>query len=164
MNIDRMFSVFKTASRGMALQRENVAIASENIANANTTRVNGRSGPYRPKILLATQNSEDFGSMLQQTKLNLKQDDPGHLSSASKNNLANMYDTMGPDFHVVEEDKFRYEYDPDHPDADENGMVKYPDIDMVQEMTRMVSANRLYEANLSVVQAQKEIVKRTLEI
>jgi flagellar basal-body rod protein FlgC len=43
-------------------------------------------------------------------------------------------------------------------------MVKYPDVDMVQEMTRMVSANRLYEANLSVVQAEKSIIKSSFEI
>ncbi len=71
---------------------------------------------------------------------------------------------LGPDFQVTEQNKFRYEYDPNHPDADENGMVKYPDIDMVREMTEMVSANRLYEANLSSIEAEKEIIKRSLEI
>ena len=43
-------------------------------------------------------------------------------------------------------------------------MVQYPDIDMVREMTEMVSANRLYEANLSSIEAEKEIIKRALEI
>jgi len=56
------------------------------------------------------------------------------------------------------------EYDPEHPDANEQGMVKYPDVDLVEEMTRMVSANRLYEANLSVIEAEKEIIKRSFEI
>lgn len=71
---------------------------------------------------------------------------------------------LGPDFRVTDEDKFRTEYDPNHPDADENGMVRYPDIDMIREMTRMMSATRLYEANLSAIEAEKEIIKRSLEI
>ena len=71
---------------------------------------------------------------------------------------------LGPVFEVVEQEKFRYEYDPNHPDADENGMVKYPDIDMVKEMAVMVSANRLYEANLSSIEAEKELLKKSLEI
>jgi len=65
---------------------------------------------------------------------------------------------------VVEQDKFRYEYDPKHPDADENGMVRYPDVDLIREMTQMVSANRLYEANLSSIEAEKEIIKRSFDI
>ena len=65
---------------------------------------------------------------------------------------------------IVETAKYRYEYEPNHPDADENGMVQYPDVDMVGEMAAMVSANRLYEANLSVIEAAKQIMKRSLEI
>ena len=86
-----------------------------------------------------------------------------HLSAADgligqkKGNLA-------PQFEVVEQDRFRYEYDPNHPDADENGMVRYPDIDMVKEMAEMVNANRLYEANLSSIEAEKDILKKSLEI
>ena len=58
----------------------------------------------------------------------------------------------------------RTEYDPMHPHADENGYVQYPDINVVDEMARMMSANRIYEANLTAVQAAKEMIKRTLEI
>jgi len=71
---------------------------------------------------------------------------------------------LGPGLEVVEQDKFRYEYDPNHPDADENGMVRYPDVDLIREMTQMVSANRLYEANLSSIEAEKQIIKRAFEI
>jgi flagellar basal-body rod protein FlgC len=71
---------------------------------------------------------------------------------------------IGPEFEVVEQEKYRYEFDPNHPDADENGMVRYPDVDLVREMTQLVSANRLYEANLSAVEAEKQIIKRSFEI
>lgn len=71
---------------------------------------------------------------------------------------------LGPQFDIEEKESFRFEFDPDHPDADENGMVRYPDIDLVREMAEMVSANRLYEANLSSIEAEKEIIKRSMEI
>ena len=66
---------------------------------------------------------------------------------------------LGPTSEIVETAKYRYEYDPSHPDADENGMVQYPDVD-IREMASMVSANRLYEANLSVIEAAKQIMKK----
>jgi len=71
---------------------------------------------------------------------------------------------IGPEFEVTEQESYRYEFDPEHPDADENGMVRYPDVDLVREMTQLVSANRLYEANLSAVEAEKQIIKRSFEI
>ena len=71
---------------------------------------------------------------------------------------------MGPTTEVQEEVKLRAEYDPTHPHADASGYVHYPDVNVVDEMTRMISANRVYEANLSAVSAAKEMIKRTLEI
>ncbi|MDX1532319.1 MAG: flagellar basal body rod C-terminal domain-containing protein, partial [Rhodothermales bacterium] len=71
---------------------------------------------------------------------------------------------LGPRTEVVGEDRVRLEYDPTHPDADENGYVHYPDVNVVEEMAHLISANRVYEANLSTVQAAKEMIKRTLEI
>ena len=61
-------------------------------------------------------------------------------------NEINSSSNLGPISEIVETAKYRYEYEPNHPDADENGMVQYPDVDMVGEMAAMVSANRLYEA------------------
>ncbi|HEX7072028.1 MAG TPA: flagellar basal body rod C-terminal domain-containing protein, partial [Rhodothermales bacterium] len=71
---------------------------------------------------------------------------------------------LGPTTEVQEEVALRTVYDPTHPHADANGYVQYPDINVVEEMTQMMSANRIYEANLTVVQAAKEMIKRTLEI
>ncbi len=165
MQIDRFFSVFKTASQGMALQRKQIEVSAENIANANTTRVAGTNQPYAPRRVV-TKGVEDgsFNNMLTQTELSLKKTNPEHLSFDDSNSAVNKDQSMAPESTVVNEQKYRYEYDPEHPDADKNGMVKYPDIDMVREMTNMVSANRLYEANLSVIQAEKQVLKRSFEI
>lgn len=165
MNIDRFFSVFKTASRGLAAQRQQISIASENIANANTTRRLGGLGPYRPKTLrLSVVDDGQFQQVLKDSLLQMHTSEAGHIAQPETLQQDRGLADLGPKTEVIEQDSFRYEYDPDHPDADSNGMVKYPDVDMVQEMTRMVSANRLYEANLSVVQAEKSIIKSSFEI
>lgn len=64
----------------------------------------------------------------------------------------------------MESDSERIEFDPSHPDADADGYVRYPDINVVDEMATIVSANRLYEANLASVQAARELIKRTIDI
>ena len=166
MNIDRLFSVFKTAGSGMAAQRRQIMVSSENIANANTTRVEGRDGPYKPKKLIQTQrnNGGAFHTEFQRTRLNLANSRTEHMDNAEHSPTAEASQNRGPEISVTEQDKFRYEYDPQHPDADENGMVKYPDLDLVEEMTRMTSANRLYESNLAVVEAEKQVIRQALQL
>jgi flagellar basal-body rod protein FlgC len=94
----------------------------------------------------------------------LKSTRPQHFSEGHQPRVKRESANMGPSFEVAEENNFRYEYDPNHPDANKDGMVKYPDIDMIREMTEMVSANKLYEANLSSIEAEKEIMKRSMQI
>ena len=65
---------------------------------------------------------------------------------------------------VVEESGVRLVYDPQHPLADENGYVRVPDINPVEEMVSLVSATRTYEANVAVMNAAKLIAKKSLEI
>ena len=55
-------------------------------------------------------------------------------------------------------------YDPDHPDADENGYVSYPNVDTVQEMTDMIDASRSYEANVTAFEAAKAMASKGLEL
>ncbi len=164
MPINRFFSVFKTAGRGLALQRKQLLIASENIANANTTRGADGTGPYKPRRVRASASHQEFGQVLQHTELKMRTTNPLHFSSPVEGLNENNTKDLGPQSNVIKQNKFRYKYEPDNPAADANGMVKYPAVDMVEEMTHVVSANRLYEANLSVVSAEKEIVKRSLEI
>lgn len=164
MEIDRFFSVFKTAGRGLAAQRERISVASENIANANTTRT-ADGGPYRPKTLrLSAGEGRRFERTLEESLLQMNTTQVEHMAEPGQPEGEGGTEDLGPRAEVVEQERYRFEYDPDHPDADENGMVRYPDVNMVEEMTRMVSANRLYEANLSVIEAEKEIIKRSFEI
>lgn len=148
----------------MSIQRKQLSISAENIANANTTKTD-EGGPYKPKTLIQELSGDQSSRLsFQKTLLGLRETRMGHLDGNFRNKSKQEMAEMGPDEEVVEQEKYRYEYDPHHPDADENGMVKYPDLDLVEEMTKMVSANRLYEANLAVVEAEKQVLKRALEI
>lgn len=161
--MERLFSTFQTASKALAIQRQRVQIASENIANANTTRTeNGKA--YRPKTLqIERAENSVFGQTLR-SSLELKTSSRLHLESSDTPLRGEAPQSSAPEASEISLERYRYEYDPSHPDADENGMVEYPDVDMVEEMTRLVSANRLYEANLSVIESEKEIIKRSFEI
>ena len=101
--------------------------------------------------------------MLSNMRTDMSQTDGSHLTSSLQRDRMQKLD-LGPNTEIVEERRIRREYDPTHPHANPEGYVEYPDINVVEEMARMVSANRIYEANLSSVQSAKEIIKRTLEI
>jgi flagellar basal-body rod protein FlgC len=163
---DRIFTTFQTASQGLAVQREKITVASRNIANSSTSAPPGSGNIYRPLSVKAMAPAPDsFRKVLFDSVASLKQTHADHFTSSRTNGLGgNAPRSLGPTFAIEAKDSFRYEYDPGHPDADENGMVRYPDVDLVREMTRMVSATRLYEANLSSIEAEKEIIKRSLEI
>ncbi|MCH8557575.1 MAG: flagellar basal body rod protein FlgC [Balneolia bacterium] len=165
---ERMFSTFQTASQGLAVQRDKIAVASRNIANAQTSSPAGSNDVYRPQAVQTSQpDSVNFQRVLEQSMSSLKTTSPKHISTpglstimGSNSNMSN----LGPVSQITEQESFRYEFDPNHPDADDNGMVRYPDVDLIREMTSLVSANRLYEANLSSIEAEKELIKRALEI
>ncbi len=142
----------------MDVQRTKIAVATRNIANAGTTAPEGNGDYYRPQSVRTTVGDRhDFQRLL------LDQVSPGRRAPVFAN-AGTGAGGLGPQAEIVETESFRYEYDPTHPDADENGMVRYPDINMIREMSQMVSASRLYEANVSAIEAEKEIIKRSLEI
>ena len=165
MLINRSFSIFRTAARGMEAQRIAMSTASENIANASTTRT-ADGTPYDIKRAVhetPTDRVQSFSQLFNEMQSRLNTTDARHLSESNMmNELANI--ELGPETYIQVEERVRLDYEPDHPHADENGYVHYPDVNIVEEMARLVSANRIYEANLSAVQAAKEMIKRTLDL
>ena len=161
---NRFFSVFRTAARGMEAQRIALGAASENIANATTTRT-ADGNPYAIKRAVQqgpADGARTFENVMVQADMGLYQTDPRHMDG---NVLSRHEDgDLGPTTSLEENVQLRAEYDPTHPHADAQGYVFYPDVNVVEEMARMISANRIYEANLSTVQAAKEMIKQTLEI
>lgn len=166
MNDDpRIFAVFRTAARGMEAQRMALGAASENVANATTSR--GADGaPYAVKRAVHEALGERavrFSTLLNQMRTDMQQNGSRHLAGNTlRRQLPDQ--ELGPLTEIAEDVKTRLEYDPTHPHANAEGYVEYPDVNVVEEMAHMMSANRIYEANLSAVQAAKEMIKRTLEI
>ncbi len=160
----RSFSPFRTAARGLEAQRVALGVATENIANATTTRT-ADGTPYQPKRAVheAPAALRAFESSLRAARLPLQTSTGRHIGGV-RHQLAASGPDLGPTTEVVGEARERLEYDPTHPDADADGYVHYPDVNVVDEMARMISANRIYEANLTSVKAAKEMIKRSLEI
>ena len=160
----RSFSPFRTAARGLEAQRVALGVATENIANATTTRTADGTA-YQPKraVQEAPASFRAFERTMRATTLRLTTTDDRHLGGARRFRAPEGAE-LGPSTEVVGEARERLEYDPTHPDADADGYVHYPDINVVDEMARMISANRIYEANLTSVKAAKEMIKRSLEI
>lgn len=140
------FDALHTSSSGLTAQRLRMNVISSNLANANTTRT-PEGGPYQRKdvVFAAQPLQESFGSMLR-SKMS---------SSLSEVRVAGIVtDPRPPDL----------VYDPSHPDANEEGYVAKPNINVMEEMVNMISATRSYEAGVTVVNATKKMALKALEI
>ena len=159
------FSVFQTVARGLEAQRISIGTTTENIANASTTRT-AEGTPYAMKRSLHQVNDpryKRFENLLNQMESEMELSDNRHFQGTSlRRRLA--ASEMGPQTTIEDNAVYRWEFDPSHPHADGRGYVQYPDINVVEEMARLISANRIYEANLSAFQTAKDMTKKTLEI
>ncbi len=166
LNISSFFSTFKTSAGALSNEKRQLAITAENIANAETTRtVDGKV--YRRKQLVRENVSHrrPFSHELKNASLKLKTSNASHLNDTGFSTQRT--EQSGSSLvrtNVEEGDQFREIYDPEHPDANEDGMVQYPDINVVTEMLHLISASRSYEANITVMGATKSMARKSLEI
>ncbi len=138
MRVERI-SAWDIALSGIRAQRMRMNIIANNIANAETTRTEKGGGPYRRQMVLL--EGYEIGKS-------------GFSKNAGVNVKSIIYD-MSP---------FKEVYEPEHPDANEQGIVKYPNIQLANEMADLVSAQRAYEANIATFIAHRQIRQRALEI
>ena len=145
-----VFSAINSSASGMTAQRVWMDTISQNIANVNTTRTEN-GDPYRRKVVVF--NESDSNSFSQ------------YLTNASKKVIVNS-ENGGVKVAGILEDKsdFIIVNDPSHPDADEDGNVKMPNVNVLEEMVNMISATRGYEANVTVMNATKGMAMKALEI
>lgn len=131
----------------MAAQRARMNTIASNIANINTTRT-PEGGPYRRKdvVFSALPDGKDFGEIMGVN------DPKADFNRVQVTDI--VYDKKAPIL----------KYDPTHPDANEDGYVAYPNINLMEEMTNMIQATRSYEANVQAVQATKDMALSALEI
>ncbi len=142
-----LFQSFDISASGMTAERFRTDITAQNIANVNTTRTEDGT-PYRRKVVtFAEKRATPFQEMLEGQYRKFK---------GTGVKVTSVRDDTTSDYIM--------EYDPSHPDADENGYVSYPNVNIVTEMTNLIDASRAYEANATAFEASKAIVQAGLQI
>lgn len=165
MKLSPLFSGMNVSVSGLAAQRQRLNTIAENIANAETTRTPD-GGPYRRKQVALTASTEFSQELDALTTVHnkLRQTNPNHIAGKTLTPSSET-EFAGVTASVVEDaSPFREVYDPGHPDADENGMVKLPNVDIVSEMTDLISASRAFEANVTAFNATKSMMKKSLDL
>lgn len=144
-----IFTSLNTTASALTAQRLRMDVISSNMANIDTTHgklVDGKWEPYRRKTVVMAENGGKFSSF---------------LNAAKNHHIGN-----GVKVTKIEEDQtpFKLVYDPTHPDADDQGYVRLPNVDPLKEMVDLMSATRSYEANVTVFNASKSMLMKALEI
>lgn len=142
-----LFDSINISASGLTAERLRMDIISQNIANANTTRTSNGL-PYRRKMVIFKEADieKPFSSYLSIAQGNVKK------SGVKVSGI------------IEDKSEFKLVYSPGHPDADENGYVKMPNVDIMVEMVNMISATRAYEANVTSINSTKSMVMKALEI
>jgi flagellar basal-body rod protein FlgC len=139
----------RIGASGLTAQRLRLDLISNNIANAQTTRT-AKGGPYQRQDVVFM--AEGSNAALPQTV------------AARRGGLEKLQGGVQASEIITDTNAGPRVYDPTHPDADANGYVTMPNVDIVVEMTNMLSATRSYEANLSTIEAVKRMALKALEI
>ncbi|AKL95487.1 flagellar basal-body rod protein FlgC [Clostridium aceticum] len=143
-----IFNAINISASGLTAERLRMDVISKNIANATTTRtVNG--GPYRRQVaVFKAKDTPSFSQVFSRTM-------------GTKNSNLKGVEVVG-----IRNDQtpFKKVHDPGHPDADEQGYVLMPNVETVTEMANMISASRAYEANVTALNATKNMALKALEL
>ncbi|MEW6096984.1 MAG: flagellar basal body rod protein FlgC [bacterium] len=142
-----LFQAINTSGSGLTAEQLRMDVIANNIANVNSTRT-PQGGPYRRQRVVFTPREP-------QMFFNIP-----FLKSYP------VYNGKGVRVVGIEEDPspFRIEYRPEHPDADEKGYVRFPNVNVVLEMADMITATRAYEANVAAMRSSREMMMRALDI
>ena len=145
-----MFLGIDTSASGLTAERLRMDVISNNIANANTTRTEN-GGAYKRRYVVfepRERQTQSFEESLRKAMGSNQKIGEGVRA------VSIVEDTeQGPLF-----------YDPGHPDANEDGYVEKPNVNIVTEMVDMITAHRAYEANSTAINAAKAMALKTLEI
>ena len=145
------FDGYNVATSGMSAQRSRINVVSSNIANAQTTHTTD-GGPYKKQNVV-------FEEVLLESSMknNQKNNNPSNIDMLSLRGV-------GVREIAESKDEAILKFEPEHPDANENGYVAYPNINPVIEMVDLIEAMRSYEANVSSFKTQKDMDTKTLDI
>lgn len=139
---------FDISASGLTAQRQRLDIAAENISNMNTTRT-ADGGPYRRKMVVLEEKPVSAFRAEFNSRLGRRDVSKGGVQVSE----------------ILEDERdLQPVYNPEHPDADENGYVMMPNVDLVKETIDGMSATRSYEANMTAFNAMKLMAQKALEI
>ena len=143
-----LFKIFSVSGSGMAAQRSRMTVVAGNLANSETTRTPD-GGPYRRRDIL-------FQSVAVDGEFSAQLDGLSQPSGAAQGvEVAGVRQSGRPPRKI---------FDPNHPDANGEGYVSLPDINVIEEMVDMLSAVRSYEANLATYNTTKSLIRKLLDM
>ncbi|HRT61007.1 MAG TPA: flagellar basal body rod protein FlgC [Syntrophales bacterium] len=136
------FTSFRICGSGLEAQRAKMDVVVSNLANVNTTKT-PEGGPYKRKVIVLSTEA---------------------LSEGFESKLRDALKKVQVEGIVEDPDGLRQVYEPNHPHANEQGFVAYPNVNVVSEMADMITANRAYEASVTAFDATKNMAIKTLDI
>ena len=147
------FNTMNIAATGLTAQRARIDVIAENLANINTTRT-AEGGPFRRRtVIFEEMRDHDPFQAIFNSIFGITSDLPANQGRGVRVSR------------VVEDDRpGMLAFNPSHPDANEDGYVLMPNINIVEEMVNMISATRSYEANITAMSNARHLTQRTLEI
>ncbi len=165
MALERLFSVFRISGSGLSAQRKLIEATASNIANVDSTQTK-EGGPYIPKRVSFQE------SRVHDTFTRLLRAESRHVGRVQSERTfpVNRRDSskLGSGVEALEgldrQEPFQMVFEPENPNANDEGYVRKPNVNMVKEMTSMMIASRAYEANVTVMNAAKAMMKKALEI
>jgi flagellar basal-body rod protein FlgC len=161
-----ILSAIRLSSQGLSVQRSKMNTVAKNIANAETTETKDGQ-PYRRQRVVVSEAKDrsSFHTIMQKANSRLAHTNSRHIAGKTAA-VVDRSDAPSVDSKVVSEGRssFKVVYDPSHPNADESGYVKMPNVEIVTEMVDMMAASRAYEANTVAISSAKEMAKKALEI
>lgn len=141
-----IFSSINISTTALTAEKTRIDIIAKNMANANTTRTIGGT-PYRRQMVV------------------FEEAKPNSFSKYLDKHLSNINGQGVKISRIVEDESpFKLVYEPGHPDADENGYVRLPNVDIMKEMVDLISAQRAYDANITAINTSKSMLMKALEI
>lgn len=163
-----MYTGLNISATGLRAQRIRQNVIASNLANAETTRT-AEGGAYRRQTVVLEADPEEFNKRIVfgPDKMKGSRTDEEHMYIPEKDFPVSK-EYIGSGVKVVEiakdESAPRMVHNPDHPDANEEGYVEMPNVNVVQEMTDMITATRAYEANVTAFNATKSMLMKALEL
>jgi flagellar basal-body rod protein FlgC len=156
-----ILSAIRTTLSGLSVNMRKMEVISENMANVEKSP-DENGNVYQKKVVeFGRQTRARRSRFADALKMNLKKSNGSHIQPGGS---SSRYDQKSSEIKVVEKEGEKLVYNPTHPKADEKGFVKMPDINMIEEMVGLIGASRTYEANVTVINAAKQMAKKSLEI